>query len=295
MLFFCFPAFSQQDPQYSLYMFNQLALNPAYAGSRDVMSATLLYRSQWMNIDGAPVTAALAIQAPLRKNKMGLGLEIVSDKLGPKSTTAALASYAYRFNFLKGKLSFGLRLGFYNYTYDWGRMDAKDKNDIYFSNGSSTSALTGTGDFGMYYYTRKFYWGLGVNHLNRGPITDAGKSDSIRQEVHYFMPVGKAFERGNVVLNPSILIKAASNGSASMDINMNVLIKNRWWIGFSLRTKYGVVFVTQYQISEKLKAGYAYDYGINRIGVQGGGSHEIMIGYDFNMKGGTKITMPRYL
>src|SRR5687768_8716359 len=103
--------YAQQDPQYSQYMFNPLALNPAYAGSREVIATSLLYRRQWTGIDGAPSTGTLSIQGPLQKNKAGFGAEIISDKLGPKNISAFLFSYAYRIPVFRGKLSFGLRLG----------------------------------------------------------------------------------------------------------------------------------------------------------------------------------------
>src|ERR1051325_4886865 len=122
-------AFAQQDAQYSQYMFNKLALNPAYAGSREVLATTLLYRDQWTAIEGAPSTAALTVQMPLKKKKIGIGAEIISDKLGPKSVSEILFSYAYRIPLSKGKLAFGLRLGIYDYVFDWNKMDYKDLND----------------------------------------------------------------------------------------------------------------------------------------------------------------------
>lgn len=289
--------FAQQDAQYSQYMFNQLALNPAYAGSRDVLATALLYRDQWTGIKGAPTTASLSVQAPLRKKKIGVGAEIFSDKLGPKNISALLLSYAYRIPLGKGKLSFGLRMGMYNYVFDWNKMDYKDKNDVYYRDNMNTrdSKITGTGDFGTYYYSRTFYWGLGLTHLNKGKITKVSTGDSAaRQTLHFFMPIGKAFEVGNVVLNPSLLIKGATNVPPKVEMNMNVLLKERLWLGVSFRASYGIVFLTQYQINEKMKAGYSFDYGTNKIGTIGKGTHEIMIGYDLNLHG-TKMAMPRYL
>ncbi len=189
--------FAQQDAQYSQYMFNQLALNPAYAGSRDVLATTLLYRDQWVGMD-APNTAFLSVQMPLKRKKIGVGLEILSDKLGPKNTSALLLSYAYRIPLLNGKLSCGWRMGVYNYVFDWNKMDYKDKNDIYFANnvGTRTTKITGSVDFGMYYYTRTFYWGLGLTHLNRGKITDVSTGDSSRQAIHFFYADRKSVGSG---------------------------------------------------------------------------------------------------
>ncbi|MFI5163749.1 MAG: type IX secretion system membrane protein PorP/SprF [Bacteroidia bacterium] len=291
---FLITAFAQQDAQYSMYMFNQLALNPAYAGCRDALSTTLLYRDQWTGISGAPRTASFAIQTPLKNNKMGLGMEIISDKLGPTSATSVLFSYAYRIRLGGGKLSFGLRTGIYDYAVNWNQLDYKDPNDVY-NTKAATSKITGTADFGLYYYSKTFYWGLGMTHLNKGKITDISSYDSsARQAVHFFMPIGKAFEVGNIIINPSILIKGAGNAPNEIDWNLNFLFKERLWLGISLRSRYGIVLLTQYMINEKMRVGYSYDLGLSKIGVAGQGTHEFMIAYDINFHG-TKMMMPRFL
>lgn len=285
--------YAQQDPQYSQYMFNQLALNPAYAGSKEKISSALLYRNQWTQISSAPRTGTLSFQMPIKKKKIGVGAEIISDHLGPKSSNAILLSYAYRVPLGKGKLSFGLRLGLYNYVYDMAKIEYKDKSDLY-NTGMRESKFAGTGDLGFYYYTRTFYWGMGLNHLNRSKIINMGNDSAARQSIHFFMPVGKAFQIGNTVLNPTLLIKRAGNSPAEIDFSLNILLKEKVWLGISARSGYGLVFLSQFMINEQFKVGYSYDYGMNRIGVAGKGSHEIMIGYDLNMRG-SKMVMPRYL
>jgi type IX secretion system PorP/SprF family membrane protein len=273
-------------------MFNHLAVNPAYAGSRDALSTALVYRNQWANMKGAPTTAALSAHLPLKQNKIGLGAEMFTDKLGPRSTSAALFSYAYRIPFSTGKLAFGLRTGIFNYVYDWNALDFKDQADPYNTQNSS-SKISGTADFGMHYYSRTFYWGLSVTHLNRGKMSEF-TSDSARQARHYFMTIGKSFKLGSTIINPVMVLKSAKNAPGTFDLGVNVMFKEKWWVGFSLRSNYGIVVLSQYHVSDKLRIGYAYDYGTNAIGIVGGGSHEIMIGYDVNTKG-AKIAMPRYL
>ncbi len=113
---------AQQDPQYSQYMFNQMAINPAYAGSREALNTVVLMRHQWTGIDGAPNTQTFTIHGPLRKKKVGLGFSVIADQIGPKKSIGALASYAYRIPLKKGNLSFGLRFGMYQYVYDWSKI-----------------------------------------------------------------------------------------------------------------------------------------------------------------------------
>ena len=172
-------------------------------------------------------------------------------------------------------------------------MELSDKNDLY-NTDIRSSKFTGTGDFGLYYYSRTFYWGLGMNHLNRGKIIVSSNDATARQAIHLFMPIGKSFQAGNTIINPTILFKGASNSPGTVDVGINILLKESLWIGISARSKYGFVFLTQYMVNDKLKIGYSFDYGANKIGIAGKGSHEIMIGYDLGLHG-AKMIMPRYL
>ncbi len=285
--------YAQQDAQYSLYVFNQIAINPAYAGTRDVLSSSLIYRNQWASMpQGAPSTAAFSIQTPLHNKKIGVGAEMFSDKIGPKISNGILLSYAYRLRLGKGQLALGLKMGMINYIFDWTKIDYKDKDDNYNTQNRS-SKFTGSADFGWYYYTRSFYWGMSFTHINHGKITEIG-NDFTQQAVHFFMPIGKSFQVGNVIINPTYILKKATNSPATSDFGVNVLLKEKWWIGISFRRQYGTVFLTQYQIKEKLKIGYSYDYGTNKMGRIGGVSHEIMISYIINNPG-SKTASPRYL
>lgn len=282
--------FTQQDAQYKQYMFNLLSVNPAVAGSREVFATSLLYRTQWTGIEGNPTTASLSTQMPLKKKKIGLGAELVSDRLGPKNVSSLLVSYAYRLKLFGGKLAFGLRFGMYNYVYDFKYEYFKDHNDVY-AKGGRSSKFTPTADFGMHYYTRTFYTGLSVTHLNRGKILD-NNSDSARQELHFFIPLSKAFTAGSTVINPVFLIKTSVTPVA--DIGCNILLRDKLWLGLLFQSGYGTILLAQYQINDKMKMGYSYDLGANKIGKTGGASHEIMIGYDINIHG-AKVFMPRYL
>jgi Type IX secretion system membrane protein PorP/SprF len=106
--------------------------------------------------------------------------------------------------------------------------------------------------------------------------------------------LGKSFKLGSTVLNPTLIIKSAKNAPATADLGINFLFREKCWAGLSFRSAYGTLFLLQYHINEKLKLGYSYDFGRNKIGRAGEGSHEVMIGYDLNMSS-PKIAMPRYL
>jgi type IX secretion system PorP/SprF family membrane protein len=289
-------SFSQQDPQYSQYMFNQLAINPAYAGSKEALSATAFIRNQWTDIEGAPKTETFSIHGPLKKKKVGLGFCVIADQIGPKKSVGALGSYAYRIPVKNGKLAFGLRFGIFNYTYNWNDIVYKDQADIYNTH-NQTSKIVPTADAGIYYYTNTLYMGLSATHLYSGRLTSvsAMNGDDAKLAPHVFFTLGKAWEiNDNLIFNPSIMVKGAKGSPGTADINLSFLIKQRIWAGLSIRSTYGFVAYTQFNVTDKLRLGYSYDFGVNKIGKVGGGSHEIMLGYDFNISR-SKISSPRYL
>lgn len=287
---------AQQDPQYSQYMFNQMALNPAYAGSKEALSTAILMRSQWTGIDGAPKTETLTIHGPMKKKKVGLGFTIIADQIGPKKSIGALGSYAYRLPIKNGKLAFGLRAGIYNFTYNWSDISYKDQNDVY-NMDNSTSKIVPTADAGIYYYTNTMYIGFSATHLYNGRLTSVSNAngDDAQLSPHLFFTFGKSWQLSDkLIFAPSLVLKGAKNSPYTGDLNLCFLIKERIWAGVSLRSSYGFVGLFQFQLTDKLRLGYAYDFGINKIGRAGGGSHEIMIGYDFNIFK-SKMMSPRYL
>ncbi len=288
--------FAQQDPQYSQYMFNQMALNPAYAGSKEVLVATTFIRNQWTGINGAPKTETFSIHGPLRKKKIGLGFAVIADQIGPKNSIGAMGSYAYRIPVRNGKLSFGLRFGVYNYTYNWDNIEYKDQADVYNTH-NRTSKIVPTADAGLYYYTNSLYCGISATHLYNGRLTSISNQngDDAQLSAHYFFTYGQAWALSEkLIINPSLMIKLTKNSPPSADINLSCLLDQRIWFGLSYRSAYGIIVYSQFNVTDKFRLGYSYDFGFNKIGRYGGGSHEIMVALDFNILK-SKITSPRYL
>jgi type IX secretion system PorP/SprF family membrane protein len=288
-------AFCQQDPQFTQYMFNPLVLNPAYAGSREALSAVLLYRNQWTGFNGAPVTQSASINSPLKNQKIGLGLHIINDRIGPKTSTGYLASYAYRMPLSKGKLSLGLRAGLYNYYTDWSKIDLKDKTDVPTADFQPQKTVP-TFDFGIYYYSSTFYIGGCTSHLDQSAYTPDLGDDGLKAKLvsHFTGTIGKAFILSEGVLfKPSMVLKSVVNGPGTADLNLNLLIDNKIWFGAGIRSGYGIMLLTEYNITDKLRMGYSFDISLNRLSSTSTGSHEIFIGYDFDLSK-TKTLSPRY-
>lgn len=102
---------AQQNPHYTQYMYNMNIMNPAYAGSKESLSGGLLYRAQWVGIDGAPTTATFSIHSPIGKN-VGLGISVLSDKIGPVEEKNVNGDFSYTLSLGgENRLALGLKAG----------------------------------------------------------------------------------------------------------------------------------------------------------------------------------------
>jgi type IX secretion system PorP/SprF family membrane protein len=286
-----FAAHAQQDPQYSLYMFDKMALNPAAAGSKDAMEANLIARDQWLGIPGAPKTGAFTIQAPISGERLGWG-EVMSDMIGPVTSTSIQGNIAGRVHLLNGQLSAGIGLGLYDYVIDFSKINYKDQSDP-FNTGARSQTLAPTAELGLYYYSHSFYMGLSVNHLIAARLSSQSYDSAVFSPHAYFI-IGQGFQLSrNLIFNPSIVLKYAQNAPPTGDITLNFLLQQKLWLGVSYRSQYGLVFLAAYRISTMFQLGYAYDLGLNSLGTVAGGSHEISLTVDFgNHK--TVQASPRY-
>jgi type IX secretion system PorP/SprF family membrane protein len=294
LLMIGFQSFSQQDPQYSLYMFNPMGVNPGYAGSREVLSAVLVHRSQWIGLEGAPETQTLAINSPLKNKKMGVGLQIVNDNIGPRTIQSLTATYAYRLKLGAGKLAFGLRGGILNYHYDWEKIEYKEQDDI-IPTTADESFILPTFDFGIYYNSKTFYIGLAADHLNGAKFklieSDTAVSNA-RVYSNFTATFGKAFFlNDNLVLKTSVLMRATQT-AGNIDINASILIKNSIMFGVSARPN-ALVLLTEINLTDNLRMGAAYDLDGSDLTHYHSGSFEIFLGYDVGLFK-SKVMSPRY-
>ncbi|MFH1321820.1 MAG: type IX secretion system membrane protein PorP/SprF [Bacteroidota bacterium] len=287
---------AQQNALYSQYMFNPFSMNPAYAGSRQSVSAVLLYRNHWVGIDGAPVSETFSIHSPFKGKRVALGFNVINEKIGPRSNIGAFGTYAYHLHLNSGKLSMALRGGIYRIQVNEDILDFKDKNDIY-NNTSITGKFIPSFDFGLYYYTKTFYAGAAVTHLSQKKI---GSYDIEYLETqlyrHFIATVGKAFViNDNIVLKPSTMIRYLEGIPINMDINMSCLFKKVFWIGASYRTSKDLVLITEFNITDYFRAGYSYDISLNEMRKYNSGSHEIFIGIDFEISKKKELLCPKFL
>lgn len=292
MLIAGYTSYGQQQVMFTQYMFNGLALNPAYAGSHETISITALAREQWTGIDGAPSTQTLSIHSPVFNKRIGLGLLVLHDEIGVTEQTGAYASYSYKIPFTNdARLALGLQAGFTSYNARFS--EVSDTNPV-FATGDVQESHPNFG-FGAYYYTDRFYAGFSVPQLIQNTI-DRDNEDSDSKIVrHYFATAGYVMDLNqNLKLKPNALVKAVNGAPVEIDLNANLLINEVVWVGLSWRSFDSFDALFQLQITEQLQFGYAYDFAtttdLRRVN---GGSHEIMLNYRFSFHK-SKIITPRY-
>ncbi len=298
VIFLTVAANAQQDAMLSQYMFNHLAINPGYAGSKNYMMATLLHRKQWVGFDGAPESQLLSLHGPVQGRNLGLGGTIFHDHIGVTNRTDVYGHVAYHLPINHYvKLGFGLQGGLSHYTYKNSDLIYWDASDRVFSQATQTGILPNVGA-GAFLYSKKFYLGLSAPHLieyNKEHGMNGGLTSIKPNQVrHYFFEGGLVCEvNPELVIRPSFLVKYVNGAPAEADINLNVLLASTVWVGGSYRTNDAAVALLELQVNKKLRVGYAYDFTMTHMKYYSSGSHEIMIGYDFGYDI-TRIKTPRY-
>ena len=288
--------FAQQDPQFTQYMFNMLPLNPAYAGSAERVSIKALSRHQWVGFDGAPTTQTLTIHSPVWHESLAIGGTLMRDSHGPVTQYTFMADVAYRIFMGDAKLAFGLQGGLNLLQGEFGSLNPLDPGDQVFQQSVNSKADPQFG-FGVMYYSDRGYIGLSAPKLLN---TDFFETDSLAfvsepgQKPHYLLSGGYVFDLGVYhKFKPTFLVKAVEGAPVSFDLSANFLFFEKFWLGAMYRHTDAVGLLAQYHLTNDLSVGYAYDYPLSTLRNYSGGSHEIMIGFEFGnkVKG---IRSPRY-
>lgn len=291
---------AQQDPHYTQYMYNMNVINPAYAGSKDNLALGLLYRQQWVNVDGAPKTATFSIHSPTGKN-VGLGLSVISDRIGPVQENNMYGDFSYTLN-LGGehRLALGLKTGLtfqkVGLFSDIGNGYVPQPNDIAFQqNSSNTYFNIGTG---LFYYTQKYYLAASLPNILEANYLDVQEDGQAYQfgteKQHFFITGGYVFELSDTTkFKPSFMIKSAFGTPVSIDLSANALFFDKFEIGGTYRLDDSFGAMVNYAINSNIRIGYAYDHIISDLNVTTPASHEFMLLFDVNLSKKVSIS-PRF-
>lgn len=277
-------ATAQQDPHYTQYMYNMNVINPAYAGSKESLSFGLLYRKQWVDIEDAPTTATFFAHSPVGKN-VGLGLSVISDKIGPVEENNIFGDFSYTLN-LGGehRLALGIKAGLTLHKIDFNTIypTLPDVGDGVFAGGNPSSSTFNAGS-GLFYYTDKYYVAFSVPNMLKSKYLDYNGTAYGSEVSHYFLTGGYVFDLSPTVkFKPFAMFKSAFNSPSSLDVSTNFLFNEKFEIGATYRLEDSFGAMVNYAITPSLRIGYAYDHIISDLKVTTPSSHEVILLFDVN-------------
>lgn len=284
-----FMVLGQQDPQISQIMFNQMAVNPGYAGSNDMICVAALNRQSWIGFDGAPNTTVLHANSPFSifGISSGVGLSIVNDKLGFNDNMNINLSYAYKMDIGTGKLGIGIGLGILNSSLEpeWsipsGDFHTPAGGDPLIPE-NNESYLAFDMSFGAYYKTNEYYIGVSSTHLNQARIKYSKGTPYLKR--HYYVIAGYHLPVNNPMIEITPSIYLFSDGRTSqLGINTIVQYNKKFWGGVTYRAGDAIVGIAGIELFNGIRVGYAYDFATSDIRKNSSGSHELMISYCFNV------------
>ncbi|ALU74757.1 type IX secretion system membrane protein PorP/SprF [Tenacibaculum finnmarkense] len=287
----------QQSPQFTQYMYNTISVNPAYAGSRGALSAVGLHRSQWAGFGKGAETQTLSVNAPLRNEKVGVGLSFINDKLGYEKFTYLYGDFSYTVQLNYDlKLAFGLKAGFTQYNLDDELLIAEGLDPAISGVKNRWEPNIGSG---LFLHTEKWYVGLSVPKLlnvDHNDLTVDGVNYGVVDKRSYYLTGGYVFElNNNVKFKPATLIKGTRGAPLSYDVTANFLFNDKFWLGGSYRfNEYTAALgaLVDFQISKKFRIGYAYEYPLSDINQFSNGTHEALLMYELNNS--KRVRSPRY-
>jgi type IX secretion system PorP/SprF family membrane protein len=290
----CFKTKAQQDPMFTHYMYNTQWVNPAYAGTRDLLTITGIYRSQWLNFDGSPKTQSFSMHAPLVLGKTGAGLNVVNDQLGVTKSTLISGDYAYHVRVSKtAKLSFGIK-GMVNiYRNGVSTLSLTTKNDAAFAN-DIRSILPNAG-FGMYYFSKNYYFGISCPKMLQNKLNSSASLLS-REQRHYYIIGGYAYEFSrDITFKPTAFLKVTPGAPIEGDITGTFVFDDNFNIGVMYRSLDAVGALIGFNLTDQLYFGYSFDWSFPNTSFRyNKGSHEVCLRYDFFVKPETKIKSTRH-
>ncbi|WP_291287936.1 type IX secretion system membrane protein PorP/SprF [Flavobacterium sp.] len=295
VLLFCSTAgFAQQDAQFTQYMYNTININPAYAGSRGVMSIFGLYRTQWVGLDGAPETSSFSLNTPINNN-VGLGVSVVNDKIGPTNENNISADFSYSIpTSATAKLSFGIKGSANIFKLDPTKLSPEHQGDTQFQDFQNKFAPNiGAG---VYWHTDKAYVGLSVPNFIQTNRYDDNDYSIYKDRINYYFIAGYVFNLNRyetIKFKPALMTKMVEGSPLQVDASANFMFNDKFVIGVAYRWSASISALAGFQISDSMYLGYAYDRETTRLVNYNSGSHEIFLRFEF-LNNYSRITSPRF-
>ncbi len=283
---------AQQDAQFTQYMYNTININPAYAGSRGVLSLFGLYRTQWVGLDGAPVTSAVSLNTPLNESNLGLGVSFINDKLGPTTENIISADLSYTISTSETrKLSFGLKATANLFDLDVNKLTFNNPMSNTLQNYNTFTPNIGAG---IYWHSDKSYLGFSIPNFIETDRYDDNELAVLRERINYYLIGGLVFDLNqDIKFKPAFLAKMVQGAPLQIDVSGNFLFYDKLMLGAAYRWSAALSAMVGFQVSQGLYIGYGYDRETTKLNNYNSGSHEIFLRYEI-FKNNDKITTPRF-
>lgn len=277
---------AQDQNVFNHYISTQGILNPAYNGTRDVLSGLVIHRSQWLGVEGAPMTDAINFHGPIEDTNLGIGGVLINDKIGFTNNFEFMGAASYRLALDRKEkfISFGLQAGFKSFSYDGTKSVTSDYGDPLFMGKESKFGFNF--GFGTYFYTPDYFAGLSIPRFfsyEYNEQSEKFQNSLIFKNVHSYLYGGYIFDIEPVKVKPTALARIVPGAPIEIDVSINVLLMNQLWLGASYRTVSELVFMAEYQINRQWAVRYAFDYSLSSMNRYAkAGSHELGLQFDFS-------------
>ena len=292
LMFTAFVSFAQQDAQFTQYMYNTININPAYAGSRGALSMFALHRTQWVGLEGAPVTNTVSMNTPLNSSNLGLGISLINDKIGPTHENTISADISYTVPTSETyKLSFGVKATANLFDLDESRLTPAQAGDPSLQNYNTFSPNIGAG---IYLHSDKAYVGLSIPNFIETNRYDDNEVAIFKEKINYYLIAGYVFDfTDSIKFKPAFLSKMTEGAPLQIDVSGNFMINEKFVIGVAYRWSAAMSAMVGFQVSDGMYIGYGYDQETTNLENYNSGSHEIFLRYEI-FKNNGKITTPRF-
>ncbi|WP_339921477.1 type IX secretion system membrane protein PorP/SprF [uncultured Flavobacterium sp.] len=292
LLFTGVVSYGQQDAQFTQYMYNTININPAYAGSRGALSIFALHRTQWVGLDGAPVTNAVSVNTPFNNSRLGLGVSVINDKIGPTHENTISADLSYTIpTSEKVKLSFGIKATANLFDLDVTRLNPVDDDPSLHDYNNKFSPNIGAG---VYLHSDKAYVGLSIPNFIETNRYDDNEVAIFKEKINYYLIAGYILDLNNSIkFKPALLTKMVKGAPLQVDVSGNFMFNEKFVVGIAYRWSAAVTAMVGFQVSEALYLGYGYDLETTNLDNYNSGSHEIFLRYEL-FRNNNKMTTQRF-
>ncbi|MFV5696549.1 type IX secretion system membrane protein PorP/SprF [Flavobacterium sp. LB3P122] len=291
LMFTTIVSFAQQDAQFTQYMYNTININPAYAGSSGALSIFALHRTQWVGLEGAPVTNIVSMNTPLNSNNLGLGVSIMNDKIGPTHENTISADLSYTVPTSETfKLSFGIKATANLFDLDVTRLNPADNDPSLHDYNNKFSPNIGAG---LFWHSNKAYVGFSIPNFIETNRYDDNEVAVFKEKINYYLIAGYVLDLNNYIkFKPAVLTKIVKGAPLQMDVSGNFMFNDKFVVGLAYRWSAALSAMVGFQVSEGLYIGYGYDHESTNLNNYNSGSHEIFLRYELFKN--NKITSPRF-